>query len=62
LQLRTALTFCFAAFAEMTSAKCPKTKQLTTKAFVNITGKGQVRHKPPDVRKKKKKRPSARGH
>ena len=40
---RTTLTFCFAALAEMTSTKRPKLRQLATKAFVNITGKGAVR-------------------
>ena len=51
---RTRLTFCFAALAEMTSAKCPKIRQLTTKAFVNILGSGQLGPKHPDVRGKKK--------
>lgn len=49
----TALTFCFAAFAEMISAKRPKIRPLSTKPFFNITGKEQVRPKPPDVSKKK---------
>lgn len=50
---RTRLTFCFAALAKMTSVKCPKIRQLTTK-HLSWT-KGKLGHKPPDVRKKKKK-------
>ena len=34
-------TLCFAASAETTCAKHPKTRQRTVKAFVSVLGKGQ---------------------